>query len=77
MTKYHSNYINKLKHTHGCDIYINSDGFKRHDSITNNVMFEFSWNVTSKIKASDWEGLCKCFGGKFLVQMRVALGKVY
>ena len=41
MTKYWSNYINKLTH---------SDGLKRYVRFTNNVIFELSWNITSKIK---------------------------
>ena len=75
MTKYRSNYTNTLTHRHGCEIHINSDGFKRHDRFTNKVMFELSWNVTTNINTSDWKGLCKCLGAKFPGQKRVALGE--
>ena len=51
MAKYQSNYINTLTHRHACEIYINSNKFKQHDGFTNN-MFEFSWNVASKIKCT-------------------------
>ena len=51
MTKYRlTNYINTLTQRHGCKIHINSGVLKRYDRFTNNVTFEFSWNVTSKIK---------------------------
>ena len=73
--KYRSNYIKTLTHRHGCEIYINSNGFKRHDRFTINVMFEFSWNVTSKIKCERLGWIRKCLGTKFPGQKRVALGK--
>ena len=75
MTKYRSNYINTLTHRHGCEIDINSNGFKQHDIFTNNAMFEPSWIVMSKSNASIWEGLYKCVGATFPGQKRVALGK--
>ena len=50
MTKYQSNYINKLTYRHGCEIHINSNGLKQYDRFTKNVMFEFGWNIKSKIK---------------------------
>ena len=39
-----------MTHRHGCEIHINIDEFQQHNRFTNNLMFEFSWNVTSKIK---------------------------
>ena len=50
MTKYQSNYINTLTHRNGCEIDINSNGFKQHDTFTNNAMFEPSWIAMSKVK---------------------------
>ena len=51
---------------HGCESYINSNGFKRHDRFG---------TLRAKSNASDWEGLWKCLGAKFPGQKRVALGK--
>ena len=51
---------------HGCESYINSNGFKRHDRFG---------TLRARSNASDWEGLCKCLGAKFPGQKRVALGK--
>ena len=64
MTKYRSNYINTLAYRHGCEIHINSNGFKRHDRFKNNVMFEFSWNVTSKIKYEQLEWIVETLRSK-------------
>ena len=76
MTKYRSNYINTLTHRHGWETLIKSDRFKRHSRFTNNVVFDFSWNVTSKIKFErDWERLFKRLGAKSPGKERVALGK--
>ena len=76
MTKYRSNYINTLTHGHGWETLIKSDRFKRHGRFTNNVVFDFSWNVTSKIKYErDWERLFKCLGAKSPGKEQVALGK--
>ena len=60
MTKYLSTYINVLPHRHGHEIYINNNGFKRHERFSNNVMFEFSWTLQARSNASDQEGLSKC-----------------
>ena len=35
----------------------------------------FAGTLRARSNASDWEGLCKCFGAKFPGQKRVALGK--
>ena len=64
MTKYQSNYINTLAYRHGYEIHINSNGFKRHDRFKNNVMFEFSWNVTSKIKYEQLERIVETLRNK-------------
>ena len=75
MTKYRSNYINTLTHRHGCQIHINSDGLKRNDRFTNNVTFEFSWNVTNKIKYKRLGGLCKCLEQSFQEKSKCGTGK--
>ena len=76
MTKYRSNYINTLTHRHGCETPIKSGRFKRHGRFTNSVVFDFNWNVTSKIKYErDWERLFKRLGAKSPGKERVALGK--
>ena len=64
MTKYRFNYISTLTHRHGCEIHFNSDGLKWYDRFTDNVMFEFSWNVTSKIKYERLGRIEKCVGAK-------------
>ena len=51
---------------HGCESYINSNGFKRHDRFG---------TLRARSNASDWEGLCKCLGAKFPGQKRAALRK--
>ena len=64
ITKYRSNYINRLKHLHKCEIHFNSDAFKRYDKLTNNLMFKSIWNITSKIKYEQLGRIVQMFRSK-------------
>ena len=75
MRKYRSNYINTLTHRRGCQIHIKSNGLKRKDRFTNNVMFEFSWNVTCKIKYKRLGKILQMLRAKFPGEKQVPLGK--